>query len=133
MRGAVLVRGAAGSGDQVMSYTDEDERRVRIELMQADIDNKRADTAYKRGLLHYEPWKVAFAAFGDGAAVTAALVALLSFQHDREGGADDRQRACGLYPRRVLSRMPKNTTTPFAAPPFSFKLRYRKELADVRP
>jgi hypothetical protein len=50
MRGAVLVRGAAGSGDQVMSYTDEDERRVRIELMQADIDNKRADTAYKRGL-----------------------------------------------------------------------------------
>lgn len=59
--------------------TEDDERRVRIELMQADIDNKRADTAYKRGLLRYEPWKLGFTAFGAGAAVMAALVALLSY------------------------------------------------------
>jgi hypothetical protein len=34
------------------------ERRIRIELMQADIANKIADTEYKKGLLEYEPWKV---------------------------------------------------------------------------
>jgi hypothetical protein len=50
-----------------------------LELMQADIDNKRADPAYKRGLLRYEPWRLAFTAFGAGAAVMAALVALLGY------------------------------------------------------
>ncbi|HSR78755.1 MAG TPA: hypothetical protein VLN57_19425 [Xanthobacteraceae bacterium] len=52
---------------------------MRIELMQADIENKRADTDYKRGLLRFEPWKLGFAAFGAGAAVMAALVALLGY------------------------------------------------------
>jgi hypothetical protein len=41
----------------------------------------RADTEYKRGLLRYEPWKLAFAAFGAGAALVAALVALLGLHH----------------------------------------------------
>jgi hypothetical protein len=47
--------------------------------MRADIQNKQADTEYKRGLLRYEPWKLGFTAFGAGAAVVAALVALLSY------------------------------------------------------
>lgn len=59
-----------------MSLEDE-ERRLRIELMQTDIENKRADTDYKRGLLRFEPWKIAFTAFGAGAAFVAALVVLL--------------------------------------------------------
>ncbi|MGH7212237.1 MAG: hypothetical protein ACREF1_12350 [Acetobacteraceae bacterium] len=38
-----------------MEATLEDtERRLRIELMQADI----ANSEYKKGLLKYEPWKV---------------------------------------------------------------------------
>ncbi len=47
--------------------------------VQADIDNKPADTAYRHGLLRYEPWRLAFTAFGAGAAVMAALVALLGY------------------------------------------------------
>ncbi len=27
--------------------------------MRADLENKQADTAYKLGLLRYEPWKFA--------------------------------------------------------------------------
>lgn len=57
---------------------ESEEHRLRIELMQADIENKRADSDYKRGLLRFEPWKIAFTAFGAGAAFVAALVALLS-------------------------------------------------------
>ncbi len=46
--------------------------------MRADISNKQADTAYKLGLLRYEPWKVVAVAFGAGAAVMGASVALVS-------------------------------------------------------
>ena len=49
--------------------------------MRADIDNKGADTAYKQGLLAYEPWKVAFAAFATGAALVGAIVGLESYLH----------------------------------------------------
>jgi hypothetical protein len=45
--------------------------------MKADIANKEADTAYKQGLLRYEPWKVVSAAFVAGAAVMGAAVALV--------------------------------------------------------
>lgn len=45
-------------------------------LMQADIDNKNADTSLKREALRWEPWKTMAAAFGAGAAFTAAMVAL---------------------------------------------------------
>lgn len=57
--------------------TDDELRDLKGRLMQADIDNKRADTAYKEGLLRYEPWKVVAVAFGGGAAVMGAAIALL--------------------------------------------------------
>jgi hypothetical protein len=56
-----------------MSYTEDEERRLRIELMQADIENKRADTDYKRGLLRFEPWKIVIAAFAAGGIIFGAL------------------------------------------------------------
>ena len=46
--------------------------------MEADIANKQADTAYKQGLLKYEPWKVGFLAFAAGAGLMGALVGLLT-------------------------------------------------------
>jgi hypothetical protein len=55
-----------------LSYTDDDERRARIELMIADTEDKRATSDYKRGLRRFEPWKLAVAAFGAGAAFVAA-------------------------------------------------------------
>jgi len=48
------------------------------ELVRPDISNKQADTAYKLGLLRYEPWKVVAVAFGAGAGVMGASVALVS-------------------------------------------------------
>lgn len=45
--------------------------------MKADIANKNADTAYKQGLLRYEPWKVVSATFLAGVAVMGASVALV--------------------------------------------------------
>lgn len=64
-----------------MGSIDDAERQLRIEQMQADIDNKRMDTAYKHGLLRFEPWKIAFTAFGAGAATLAAIAALLKYFH----------------------------------------------------
>jgi hypothetical protein len=58
---------------------DTDERELRMALMRADIANKEADTAYKTGLLRYEPWKVVTTAFGAGFALCGGLVALLTF------------------------------------------------------
>lgn len=60
---------------------ENEERQLRIEQMRADIDNKRADTEYKRGLLRYEPWKVALTGLGAGAALTLAMIALLNYLH----------------------------------------------------
>ena len=57
---------------------DDEERALRIELLKVDIANKQADTAYKEGLLRYEPWKVVGVAFGAGATVMGAAVALVS-------------------------------------------------------
>jgi len=61
----------------VSAATDE-EHQLRIDLMRADISNKQADTAYKLGLLRYEPWKVVAVAFGAGAAIMGASVALVT-------------------------------------------------------
>lgn len=58
--------------------TEEDARRT---LLMADIDNKRMDTMYKHGLLRFEPWKIAFTAFGAGAAALAAVIAALNYFH----------------------------------------------------
>ncbi len=45
--------------------------------MRADISNTQADTASKLGLLRYEPWKVVAVAFGAGAAMMGASVAVV--------------------------------------------------------
>jgi hypothetical protein len=58
------------------SYTQDDERRAHIE-------NMNMDTEYKRGLLKYEPWKVVVTALGAGAALTIAIIALLTFMAAR--------------------------------------------------
>jgi len=46
--------------------------------MRADIANKEADTKYKLDLSRYEPWKVVAVAFGAGAAIMGAAVALVT-------------------------------------------------------
>jgi hypothetical protein len=51
--------------------------------MKADIASKQADTAYKEGLLRFEPWKVVVSAFATGAAVVAAIVALEGYLNPR--------------------------------------------------
>lgn len=63
---------------------DDEERQLRVTLMRADIANKEADTAYKQGLLRYEPWKLVLggaaagaAMLGAGAGLMAGLLALL--------------------------------------------------------
>lgn len=56
-----------------------DLNQLKADLMQADIDNKRTDTAYKMGLLRYEPWKVIATSAGAGAGFVIALVALATF------------------------------------------------------
>lgn len=58
--------------------SDEEERELRMAQMRADIENKVADTAYKRKLVDWEPWKVVLAAFLSGAATLGAIVGLLT-------------------------------------------------------
>jgi hypothetical protein len=59
-----------------MAIADEREQDLRIELMAADIENKRADTDYKRTMMRWEPWKAMAVAAGAGATFTLALLAL---------------------------------------------------------
>jgi hypothetical protein len=59
-----------------MTELDDQERELRITLMTAQIENLKSDTAYKKGLLQYEPWKVVAAAAGAGAAFATAVLAL---------------------------------------------------------
>lgn len=44
-----------------------------------DAENKQADTAMKRRLTDYEPWRLILAAFLSGAATVGAVVGLLTF------------------------------------------------------
>jgi len=53
------------------------ERRMKAIQMRADIRNKNADTAYKLGLLRFEPWKLVVVSIGAGVALLAAVQALL--------------------------------------------------------
>lgn len=46
--------------------------------MQADIDNKRADTHYKKTMADWEPWKAIAVAAGAGATITLALVGIIT-------------------------------------------------------
>lgn len=59
-----------------MSEADEQEQQLRIEQMAADIENKRADTDYKRTMMRWEPWKAMAVAAGAGATFTLAMIAL---------------------------------------------------------
>jgi hypothetical protein len=61
-----------------VSDAADEERELKVALMKADIANKQADTAYKEGLLRYEPWKVIALAAGAGAGAMAAAVALMT-------------------------------------------------------
>lgn len=47
--------------------------------MQAELANKKADTALKEEQLRWEPWKALSAAFGAGVAVASALFALAAW------------------------------------------------------
>lgn len=51
-------------------------RNLKVDLMQAEIANKRADTDLKREQLRWEPWKALSVAFGAGAAVATGLLTL---------------------------------------------------------
>ncbi len=51
-----------------------------MEQLRSDIGNKNADTAYKQGLLRYEPWKVLAGGLAAGAALMAALASLAGFR-----------------------------------------------------
>jgi len=42
------------------------------------MPNKHADTAYKQGLLRYEPWQLFAVGFGAGAALMGASIALMT-------------------------------------------------------
>lgn len=57
-----------------------EEHELRIELMEADIANKRADTAYKQGLLRFEPWKIVIAALAAGSILFGALGGLVGYK-----------------------------------------------------
>ena len=48
-------------------------------LMRADLENKQADTAYKLGLLRYEPWKVFATAVAASAALFGAIGGVLGY------------------------------------------------------
>lgn len=48
-------------------------------VMRADLENKQADTAYKLGLLRYEPWKVFTTAVAASAALFGSIGAVLGY------------------------------------------------------
>jgi hypothetical protein len=62
-----------------MTSKDEQEQDLRIELMQAKLDNTVADTALKNEQRRWEPWKALSAAFGAGLAVATGLIALATW------------------------------------------------------
>jgi hypothetical protein len=73
-----IIAAVRHSGDGPrMPISDDEERELRIDLMRADLANKDADTQYKRGLLRFEPWKIALTGMAAGGALVAALVTLL--------------------------------------------------------
>ena len=56
-----------------------EERELRMALMRADLENKQADTAYKLGLLRYEPWKVFTTAVAASAALFGAIGGVIGY------------------------------------------------------
>lgn len=59
--------------------TEEELNELWTQQMAADIENKRADTEYKRGLMRFEPWKIVITALAAGGVVGGALVGGLSY------------------------------------------------------
>jgi hypothetical protein len=55
------------------------EEELRIEQMSADIENKRVDTEYKRGLMQFEPWKIVITAVAAGGILGGAIVGAFSY------------------------------------------------------
>jgi hypothetical protein len=55
----------------------EAEWELKMAVMQADLENKRADTTLKRRLGDYEPWKIVLASMTAGAAMLGSGAALL--------------------------------------------------------
>ena len=55
------------------------ERELKVAQMRADIENKQADTDYKKGLIKYEPWKVVVSAFAASAAVFGVIGGVLGY------------------------------------------------------
>jgi hypothetical protein len=55
----------------------EQEWELKMAVMQADLENKTADTTYKRRLGDYEPWKLVLASASAGAALFGASAALM--------------------------------------------------------
>ena len=62
-----------------MLVSDDEERELKVKLMQADIANKKADTALKEEQRRWEPVKAMSAAFGAGVAVASGLIALAAW------------------------------------------------------
>jgi hypothetical protein len=73
-RPRLAVGGAGG-----MVYDADDEQRLKVMQMHADMDNKMADTAYKQGLLKFEPWKIVISAFAASAAVFGVIGGVLGY------------------------------------------------------
>ncbi len=48
-------------------------------VMRADLENKQADTAYKLGLLRYEPWQVFTTAIAASAALFGAIGGVIGY------------------------------------------------------
>jgi hypothetical protein len=57
--------------------TEDEERDLKGKLLMADIANKEADTAYKQGLLRFEPWKIVVTAMAAGGGLFAGGAAAL--------------------------------------------------------
>jgi hypothetical protein len=60
---------------RAVTESDESER-LRMDLMQAQIDNLKSDSALKEEQRRWEPVKAMSAAFGAGLAVATALLGL---------------------------------------------------------
>jgi hypothetical protein len=68
------------SGPGLMTTDGEEERKLKMDQMRADIDNKQADTRYKIRLERLEPWKVIITAVGVVAVLFGVLGGLVGYK-----------------------------------------------------
>jgi hypothetical protein len=64
-----------------MGADDDEERRLRIELMQTQIDNNRVNIERLRQEMRWEPYKALAAIIGGAAAIGGIIVALAHWTH----------------------------------------------------